>query len=81
MGEIAAQMLDVLPAQRVAMMRAVQNSLVAVEAHTNARTRQRLDRCAEMIQQRLDLTPVNVGADRIVKDRPQQILVLVAQGR
>lgn len=73
-------MLDVLAAQCVAMVGTMQNALVTVEPHSNARTRQRLDRRAEMIEQRLDLTPVNVGADRIVKDRAQQILVLVAQG-
>jgi hypothetical protein len=38
----------------------------------------RLDFGSEVMQQGLDLTPVDVGADRIVKDRAQQAFVLVA---
>src|SRR5437899_9979295 len=70
-------MLDVLAAERIAAMRAVQDAFVAVELHAHSRTGQRFDLGAEMAQQRLDLAPLDVGADGIVEDVADQVVVLV----
>ena len=78
MREVLAQVLDVLPAERVAAVRAVQDALVGVELDANARSGKRLDRGAEMTQQRFDLAPLDVPADGIVEDRADQVFVLVA---
>jgi hypothetical protein len=56
----------------------VQDALGMAELHPDPRARQRLGVRAEMLQQRLDLAPVNVGVDRIVKDLAQQVGVFVA---
>src|SRR5438128_10112215 len=71
-------MLDVLAAERIAAVRAVQDAFVAVELHAHSRAGQRLDVGAEMAQQRLDLAPLDVGADGIVEDVADQVVVLVA---
>src|SRR5215831_3202403 len=79
--EVFAQMLDILAAERIAAMRTMQDAFGAVQLHADAGARQRLDRCTEMTQQRLDLPPLQVPADRIVKDRADQVVVLVAHRR
>ena len=56
----------------------VQDAFDAVELHAQARARQRLDICRQVMQQGLYLAPVDIGVDRIVEDRAQQALVLVA---
>ncbi len=81
MGEKLAQLLDALAVADIAVMRMVQEYFNAIELHAEACAVRRLDGCAEMMQQGLDLAPVDVGADRVVKDRPQQVRVLVAHCR
>ena len=67
--EVFAQVLDVLAAERVAAVRAVKDALGTIQLHADARSGQRLDRRAEMAQQRLDFAPLRVAADRVVKDQ------------
>ena len=73
-------MIDVLPAQCIAMMRAMQGVLDAVELHADARARELLDACPEVAQQRFSLPPLDVAADGIVKDRTQQIFGIDVEG-
>src|SRR6516225_3123990 len=78
--EIFAHVQDVLAAKRIAVMRAVEDAFGAVQPHAHARSGQRLGRGAEMMQERLHLTPLDVAAHRIVKDGSQQAFVLATQG-
>jgi hypothetical protein len=64
--------------QRVAVMRSVQDTLGPIEKDANARARQGLHRGAHVTQQRFDVAPVDVATDRIVEDRADQLLMLVA---
>ncbi len=74
-------MLDVLLVANVAVVRVMQESFDAIEHDAETRAVRRLDRGAEVIQQGFNLAPVDVAAQRILEDRAQQILVLMAQER
>jgi len=80
MRKILAQMLNVLSAERISVMRAMQDAFVAVQLHAHTGAGQLLDGSAEMMEQRLDLAPVDVRVDRVVEDRAKQVLVLVTHG-
>ena len=80
MRKILAQMLNVLSAERVSVMGSMQDALVPVQLHAHTGAGKRLDAGAEVIEQRLDLAPVDVPADRVVEDRAEQVLVLVTHG-
>ena len=57
MRQVFADMEDILPAERIAVMGAMQRAFNAVEANAQSRLRQRLRRSAEVVQQRFDFTP------------------------
>ena len=78
MGEVFADMQNILAAQRVAVVRPVQRTFDTVQPYAQARLRQRLGRRAEVVQQRLDFAPLDVSADRILKDRAEEIFVFAA---
>lgn len=77
-GEVLPQVPDFLPVEHVAVMRMVQNAFCAVQQHSNAGTGQLLNGCPEMVQEGLDLPPVDVAADGIVEDGADQLFVFVA---
>ena len=74
-----AQMFDRLLVADVALVRMMQKILDPVEHDAKARTVRRLDRRAQVHQQRFDLAPVDIAAEGILKDGAQQVEVLVAQ--
>jgi hypothetical protein len=76
-GKILAQVTHGALVQRVPVVRAMQDALGAVQLDADSRPRQRLDVCTHVIQQRLDLAPVDVPADRIVEDGADQVLLFV----
>jgi hypothetical protein len=80
MREVLAKMPYGTAVESVAVVRAVQDSFRSIELHADARAGELLDGGTDVIQQRLDLAPVDVAADGIVKDRPEQLLVLVTHG-
>ena len=78
--EVLAQVPYRALVERIAVVRPVQYPFRAVQADADPRTRQWLDVRPDVVQQRLNLAPVDVRADRVVEDRSQQVLVLVAHG-
>src|SRR5688500_4359853 len=80
MREVVAKMLDIAAPQRVAAVRTMEDAFVSVQLHTHSCTGKRFDARSEMVEQRLDLAPVDVSADRVVEDRATKVLVLVAHG-
>src|SRR5258706_16240512 len=56
----------------------VQRTFDAVEPNPQARLRQRLGRRAQVVEQRLDLAPLDVPADRILENRSEQVFVFAA---
>jgi hypothetical protein len=79
-GEILAQVLDAGTVKYAAVMRAVQDALGAIQPDAQPRARELLDVGTEMPQQRLDFPPMDVAADGIVKQRAEQVFLLVALG-
>lgn len=80
MGKEFAQLLDVLPAEDIALMRMVQEIFVAVQYHAEACAMDRIKRRTEMMQQRFDLAPVDIGAHRVLKQAAQEMKVFVTHG-
>ncbi len=76
--QVLADVQDILPSQRVPVVRPVDDALVAVELHADSRAGQRLEARAQVVQQRLDFAPLDVAADGVVEDRAEQVFVLVA---
>jgi len=66
-AQVFAQVLDVLPAERVGVVGPMQDALGAVQLHADARAGQRLDVGAEVVQQRFDFPPLDVAADGVGK--------------
>lgn len=75
-----AQQLDVVLRAGRAVVRMVQEELDAVEHDAEARAVTGFDGGTEMVEQGLDLAPVNVGAGRVGEDGVKQVGVLVAHG-
>lgn len=80
MGQILAQMLDGLPIHDIAVMGPMQDALGSVQNHPNAGAREGFHSRAQMVEKRFDFTPVDVATDRILEDRSDEMLVLVAHG-
>jgi hypothetical protein len=78
MRKVFAQVADGALVERVAMMGTVQDAFHTVELHADARAGERLDVGTEVTEQRFHFPPVDVAADGVVKDRLEQVLVLVA---
>jgi len=70
-------MTHIMLAERAAVMRPVQLALDFVQLDCEARAVGTLNLRAQVAQQRLDLAPVKVAADRFGEDRFQNALVLV----
>ena len=51
-----------------------------IQRYLEACTMGRIDIRAQMMQQRLDLTPMHIGAQGVLEDGAQQTRVLVANG-
>lgn len=78
--EMLAQQLDVVLRAGRAVVRMVQEEFDAIEHDAEARAMAGFDGGAEMVEQGLDLPPVNVGAWRVGEDGVKQVGVLVAHG-
>ena len=65
---------------RVAVVRAMDEALHAIQHHAKARPVMRLHPGAQMRQHRLDLAPVDIGTHRALEKRVQQMFVLVTHG-
>ena len=77
--EELAQHLHGVAIERVAaVVRPVQDAFGVAELGADARAGQRLDLGAQVLQQRFDLAPVDVGGNRVVEDFRQQLRVLLA---
>lgn len=61
-------MLDQISAAYAAMVRMMQEIRFAIQRHFESRPMRRLDSRPQMAEQGLDLAPVNIGAERILKD-------------
>jgi hypothetical protein len=72
--------LDFLLAALVAVVRVMQKELVLIQHHSKASPQDRLDRGTEVMQQRLDLTPVDIAVQWILENRVQETPVFVAHG-
>lgn len=59
----------------------VQETLYLVQHNTKAGAVGGLDIRAKVVQKRLDLPPVDITADRILKNRAQQILMFGTHGK
>ena len=73
-----AHVPQALSVQDVAVVRPVEDAFDAVQFHPQTRPGQRHDRGAQVMQQRLDLPPMNIAARRLAEDRSYQLFVLVA---
>jgi len=71
-------MADIVFAAHAAVVRTVQGPFNAVELKAQACTMPGFDTGTQMLQQRLDIAPVNVSADRLLKNGAQDTLVFVA---
>lgn len=78
MRQVFPQQFDVGFGTGVAVVWMVQEEFDAVEHDAEACAMTTLDSCAEVMQQRFNFAPVNVGANRVGKDGMQQVGVLVA---
>lgn len=78
MRKVLADMQNILAAQCVAVVWPMQRAFDTVQLYAQARLCQRLGRRAKMVQQRFDLAPLDVSADRILKDRAEEIFVFAA---
>jgi hypothetical protein len=63
------------------MVRMVHGEFMAIEDDAKAGSVSGFHRGPEVMQQGLDLAPVEVAADRIVEDCQQDVAVLVAHDR
>ena len=79
-GKILAQILHILPKQHVAVMRVMQDTLNPVQNDANSRPLERFHLGAQVVQQRFDFAPVDVAADRVLKNAVYQMLVFMAHG-
>jgi len=79
-GEECAQGTHAVAIERVIVVRTVQHCFGTVEFHARAVAVERFGTRAQVMQQGLDLAPVDIGTDRILEDRPQQGTV-VAHGQ
>ena len=80
-SEIRSQVSDALPIEHVAVMRAMQDVLDAMQPYTHTRARKRLGRCAEVMEQGLDLAPMNIRGKRLTEDGANPLCVFVAHGK
>lgn len=69
--EQLAQVFHIVAIQHIAVMRVMQETLDAIQSDAKSRAMRGLDVCAQMMQQRLYFAPVDVAADRVMKDRGQ----------
>ncbi|MNY81003.1 hypothetical protein D3C86_2223440 [compost metagenome] len=58
----------------------MQKEFVLVQHHAKTRAEHGFDGGPEVIQQRLDLPPVDVARQRPLENRMQEVLVFVAHG-
>jgi hypothetical protein len=77
-AQVFAQMPDIVFAAHAAVVGAVQRPFNAVQLKAQTRTVPGLDTGTKMLQQRLYIAPVNIPADRILKNGAQDTLVFVA---
>lgn len=80
MREVLAQMLDGLTIHDIAVMGAMQDTFGTVQDHPDAGPRQRFHGRPQMMQKRLDFTPMDVAADRVLENGADEMLVLMAHG-
>ena len=73
-------MLDIGLAEFVAMVWMVHGKFMPVQRDAETRAVARVDACAKMMEQRLDFTPLNIAAQRVVEYCLKDIPVLVAHG-
>jgi hypothetical protein len=62
-------------------MWAMQDVLDAMQPYTHTRARKRLGRCAEVMEQGLDLAPMNIPGKGLTEDGANQLCVSVAHGK
>jgi hypothetical protein len=79
-GQKLAQKLDGLLVADVALVRVVQKAIHLVQNNMKAGAMNGINGSPKMIQQRLNLPPVDVVAKGVLKDCAQQIQMLIAQG-
>lgn len=77
-AQVFAQVADIVFAAHTAVMRTVQRAFNAVQLKAQPRAMARLDAGTQMLQQRLDVAPVNISADRFLQNGSQNTFVLVA---
>jgi len=70
-GEQLAQVFDIFAIQHIAVVRMMQKALYAIQGDAKARAMRRLNLGAQVIEQRFNLAPVDVAADRVMKDSVQ----------
>lgn len=73
-------MLDCLPVQDVAVMRAMQNAFRTVQDDPYAGTREGFHASPKMMEKRLDFPPMDIAADRILEYGSYEMFVLMAHG-
>jgi len=73
MDKKGAQLLDILFAADITMVRMMQKTFYVVQHHAKTGAMTRLDGCSQMVKQRFKLTPMNVAADRILEYDSQQV--------
>ena len=61
-------------------MRVVQKELDTIENDAKTRAMAAFNGCTEVVEQRLDLAPMDIGAHRIGEDGLEQVRLLVAHG-
>jgi hypothetical protein len=79
-GKKFTQHLDILLRTFTAVMRVMQESFEFVQDDAKTRAMGWLNRCAQMMEHGLDFAPMNIGANRILKNRAQKVDVLAAHG-
>jgi hypothetical protein len=61
--------LDFLHGTHVTVVRMVEKELALIQHNTEAGAMRRFDHCSEVLQQRFDLTPMDVAGGRVMENR------------
>ena len=74
-------MAQVMLSADAAVVGSVQSAVDTVQFNVQACPVARCDHRAQVVQQRLDLAPVNIAADRFLEDGIKNALVLLTHGK
>ena len=77
-SQIFAHAVDSLSVQFVAVVRTMQDAFDSIQPHPHTRTREGFHCCSQVMQEGLDIPPMNIAARGITKDSANKVFVFVS---